>query len=111
MRPGEFISFKLRNNCACAVKNPEQWDDPSRRVFVSLLSLLTINPETRALVHDVSGLLALRDGFGANEELDFIYRAEFWRQCFSATPLRGMRCALHRGRHIAQSGNRSGIPR
>jgi len=67
--PGEFISFMLRNVHA-ARENPEQWDDPSRRVFVYYADT-TINPETGALVHDVSGY-RVRDGW-RYEEMD-LYR-------------------------------------
>lgn len=67
--PGEFISFMLRN-VHRARENPEQWDDPSRRVYVYYADT-TIAPETGALVHDVSGY-RVRDGW-RYEEMD-LYR-------------------------------------
>lgn len=64
--PGEFISFMLRNVYRAREK-PEQWDDPSRRVFVYYADTM-INPETGALVHDFSGY-RVRDGW-QYEEMD-----------------------------------------
>ena len=68
--PGEYISFKLRN-VRSARSNPEQWDDPSRRVHIYYADA-TINPVTGVLEHDFSGY-RLRNGW-RYEEMDLVKR-------------------------------------
>ncbi len=67
--PGEFISFMLRNVIG-GRENPEEWDDPSQRVYVYYADT-TLNPETGALVHSISGY-RVRNGW-QYEEMD-LYR-------------------------------------